>query len=43
MNGTIRVGKPLSEFSGVLSGVPVYTGKGKLLHGSRSGDDSERR
>lgn len=40
MNGTIRVGKPLAEFNGVLSGVPVYTGKGKLLHGSRSGDNS---
>src|SRR5215470_17858273 len=40
MTGHIQVGRPLVEFSGVLSGVPVFTGKGKLLHGSRSGNNS---
>ena len=31
--GKIQVGQPLSEFRGVLTGVPVYTGVGKLIHG----------
>jgi circadian clock protein KaiC len=31
--GALRLSEPLTEFSGVLSGVPVYTGSGQHLHG----------
>jgi circadian clock protein KaiC len=29
----VRLSEPLTEFSGVLSGVPVYTGSGQHLRG----------
>jgi circadian clock protein KaiC len=41
-SGGITVGKPLSEFHGVLTGVPTYSGKataGELL--PRGGEDGE--
>jgi circadian clock protein KaiC len=35
-NGRIGVGKVLSEFRGVLTGVPVYTGTEKNLNETRT-------
>jgi circadian clock protein KaiC len=37
-NGRIYVGKPLREFRGVLTGVPVYEGDGGAVR-KRSSDD----
>jgi circadian clock protein KaiC len=31
----VRLSAPLTEFSGVLSGVPLYTGSEQHLHGGR--------
>ncbi len=42
--GGIRLGQPLREFRGVLSGVPVYEGKdGDLMKKKGNGDDDENR
>lgn len=35
--GNILVGDPLSDFNGVLTGVPVFTGQEKLMNGSNHG------
>jgi circadian clock protein KaiC len=38
--GSVRVGRPLVEFRGVLSGVPIYEGKSRaLLERDSSGDE----
>jgi circadian clock protein KaiC len=39
-NGRIRVGEPLKDFRGVMTGVPLYQGKGTSLLGD--GDDARR-
>lgn len=40
IDGTLRVGEPLSAFRGVLTGVPTYTGSGAPLMGGQDGDGS---
>jgi circadian clock protein KaiC len=37
--GGIRLGQPLTEFRGVLTGVPVYHGMGEGLMEQGDGDD----
>jgi circadian clock protein KaiC len=39
--GGIRLGQPLTEFHGVLTGVPVYHGKGEGLMELNGSDDNE--
>lgn len=39
--GGIQLGQPLKEFHGVLTGVPVYHGKGESLMERQGGDDHE--
>jgi circadian clock protein KaiC len=39
--GGIRLGQPLKDFQGVLTGVPVYHGKGEGLMERNGSDDSE--
>ena len=41
--GGIRLGQPLKDFHGVLTGVPVYHGKGEgLMEQNGSGDNEEK-
>jgi circadian clock protein KaiC len=40
--GGIRLGQPLKDFHGVLTGVPVYHGKGEGLMEQGSSDDSNQ-
>ena len=35
-DGGIRVGEPLREFRGILTGVPVYEGPAKVAQGHRA-------
>jgi circadian clock protein KaiC len=37
----LRVGRPLDEFRGVLTGVPTFDGKRATLLKDREGDDAE--
>jgi circadian clock protein KaiC len=39
--GGIKLGKPLTEFHGVLTGVPVYHGKGEGLMEQNESDENE--
>ena len=39
--GGIRLGQPLSDFHGVLTGMPVYHGKSESLMEQSGGDNNE--
>jgi circadian clock protein KaiC len=41
--GGIQLGQPLKDFHGVLTGVPVYHGKGEGLMEQGSSDDNEKK
>ncbi len=39
--GSVQIGEPIREFSGVLTGSPVFQGEGQVLLG-RTGGEEER-